>query len=190
MVDIHYQYVMGASIGLRARGAATVAIFNKATRLSEPAYAAGAQDKGQLQLGSFMGRASLGLVIGIFYDVLYRALTLNAIPRLDFSGLALCRPQVPADRDRQDCQPGAGEGSRAGEAAVGRSLAVGTMCLEFSGPPTHKILAFSIGKPMEAPETTSSYLAALRTPAARLPLPAVGAPGGVSIRAHFKPYRA
>lgn len=29
---------MGASIGLRARGAATVAIFNKATRLSEPAY--------------------------------------------------------------------------------------------------------------------------------------------------------
>ena len=32
------QYVMGATIGMNARGALTVAVFNKAMKLSEPAY--------------------------------------------------------------------------------------------------------------------------------------------------------
>ena len=42
----------------------------------------------------FMGRASLGLDVGIFCDFLYSVLLLSAILGLDFLGLALSRPQV------------------------------------------------------------------------------------------------
>ena len=43
---------------------------------------------------NFMGLASLGLDIGIFCDSQYSVLLLSVLSGLDFSGLALSRPQV------------------------------------------------------------------------------------------------
>ena len=43
---------------------------------------------------SFMGLASLGLAIPVFFDFLHSALLFNAILGLGVLGLALSRPQV------------------------------------------------------------------------------------------------
>jgi Cu-Zn family superoxide dismutase len=72
-------------------GATLVASFADACEVVEAEVLGGAHD---MASPNFMGLASLGLEIGIFCDFLCSVLLLNAILGLDFSGLALSRPQV------------------------------------------------------------------------------------------------
>jgi hypothetical protein len=53
---------------------------------------------------NFMGLASLRLVIGIFCDLLYSVLLLDAILRLEFLGHTLSRPQVRGQRGLCDAR--------------------------------------------------------------------------------------
>jgi hypothetical protein len=64
-------------------------MYDRARQLGVPF---GAQDRASPH---FMGLASFGLGIGIFCDLRYSVLLLNAILELYFLGLALSRPQVP-----------------------------------------------------------------------------------------------